>query len=705
MKKRFILEGLCCPNCGAKIEGLINEKTASGKASVVFATKTLVLEGETEQDIQKLYRLSKDIVKAVEPEVSVIEEGCSSGKGHDNCGYCHNDHEHHHEHGENRGKKDIAAVICGAVLALSAVFAEHMGAPMLAYVALYVAAYIAVGCAVLVKSAKNIAHGEIFDENFLMAVASAGAMCIGEFLEGIMVMLLYRIGEALQDKAVAYSRNSISALLDIRPDYANIKTESGIKKTSPDLVSIGDIIVVKPGERIPLDGIVVSGRGSVDTSALTGESVPMYAEQGTEVLSGSINMSGALEIKTTCTYENSTVAGILEMTQHAAERKARTESFITRFAKVYTPIVTVAAVLVTVVPPIFLGDFSDWLYKGLMFLVMSCPCALVISVPLTFFGGIGGASKKGVLVKGGNVFDALAKADTVIFDKTGTLTGGSFQVQEIVPYKKDEKALLEICAYAEYMSNHPIAVSVTKAYGKEISPERITGFEEIAGKGVKAIIDGKTVLAGNSKLVEAGENPENAAVVHIMEEGEYLGYILLCDKVKESAQGIGERLKRLKVRNTVILSGDRVEVCRKVAEETKADSFFGELLPGEKAEYIEKLKADSRGVIFVGDGINDAPALALADAGIAMGKFGSSAASEAADVVLMTDKPSGVEEAIKTARKTLRVAKQNIVFALAIKVAVMVAGLFGIANMWAAVFADVGVCFLAILNSMRMLKK
>ena len=574
--------------------------------------------------------------------------------------------------------------------------------------AAFLVPYLLIGWDVLWKAVRNIAHGQIFDENFLMSIATIGAFVLGEYPEGVFVMLFYQVGELFQSYAVGKSRRSITQLMDICPDYANVRRDGELVQVEPDEVHIDDVIIVKPGEKIPLDGIVTSGTSSLNTAALTGESLPRTVCQGDEVISGCVNMEGLLEIKVTKEFGQSTVSKILELVENSSAKKARTENFITKFAKYYTPCVVLGAVLLAILPPLLLGlSWSEWIERALIFLVISCPCALVISVPLSFFGGIGGASRQGVLVKGGNYLEALSKAETVVFDKTGTLTKGVFDVTAIYPVNCDEKELIEYAALAESYSDHPIARSVKDAYGKPIPQERISDVKELAGRGVSALIDGKQVFAGNDKLMkEAGveyREETNGTAVHVAVDGKYMGHLLISDRIKEDSAKAIQDLKSAGIKNTVMLTGDEKAAGEAVANALKLDKVYTKLLPAEKVERVETLLAEKSGgtLVFVGDGINDAPVLSRADVGIAMGAMGSDAAIEAADIVLMDDKPSKIAAALKISRKTMRIVWQNIIFALAVKLAVMVLGALGVANMWEAVFADVGVCVLAVLNSMR----
>lgn len=580
-------------------------------------------------------------------------------------------------------------------------------------IALYLISYIIVGGDIVKRAVRNIFKGKVFDENFLMSIATIGAMLIGEYPEGIAVMLFYQVGELFQSYAVDKSRRSIADAMDIRPDYANVKRGDEVIKVDPDEVQIGDIIVIKPGERVPLDGKVIEGNSMVDTSALTGESVPREVEVGHEILSGCINVNGVITAEVTKEYGESTVSKILDLVENASSKKSQSEQFITKFARYYTPIVVIIAVFLAIIPPLVIdgATFSDWIYRALTFLVVSCPCALVVSIPLSFFGGIGGASRKGILVKGSNYLEALAEAEIIVFDKTGTLTKGVFNVQEVHPEGVSKEELLELTAYAESYSNHPISNSLKQAYGKEIDNGRISNVEEVSGHGVIATVDGKKVSAGNIKLMKklnipCYEGEVVGTVVHVGIDDKYAGYIVIADEAKEdSARAIME-LKEAKIKQTVMLTGDTKNVASKVAKQLGLDKVYSELLPGDKVEKVEELLAQKSAkgkLAFVGDGINDAPVLARADIGIAMGGLGSDAAIEAADVVIMTDEPSKIATAIKVSKKTLRIARQNTVFSIGIKIIVLILSAFGIATMWAAIFADVGVTIIAVLNAFRAL--
>ncbi|WP_195560907.1 heavy metal translocating P-type ATPase [Anaeromassilibacillus sp. D41t1_190614_C2] len=607
-------------------------------------------------------------------------------------------------------KKTLVRIILSAVLLVAAALIPVDGIVKLV---LFLIPYAVIGWDVLWKAIRNIAHGQVFDENFLMAIATVGAFALGEYPEGVAVMLFYQVGELFQSYAVGRSRQSIAALMDIRPDYANIEQDGKLVQVDPEDVAVGDTIVIKAGEKIPLDGVVLEGSSAVDTAALTGESLPRDVNPGDDVVSGCINQSGLLKVRVTKVFGESTVAKILDLVENSSSKKARAENFITRFARYYTPVVVIGAVLLAVLPPLlFGGDWSDWLQRALIFLVISCPCALVISVPLSFFGGIGGASKQGILVKGSNYLEALAKTETVVFDKTGTLTKGTFQVTAVHPDRISEGELLELAAMAESYSEHPISRSLREAYQKPVDASRVTDVEEISGHGVRAKVDGHDVYAGNGKWMDRiGVSWRNChrtgTVVHVAVDGEYAGHIVISDAVKPDAAAAIEALKREGVKKTVMLTGDVKAVGEAVAREIGIDEVHAELLPGDKVDQVERLLKNTSGkgkLAFVGDGINDAPVLSRADIGIAMGGLGSDAAIEAADIVLMDDKPSKLAVAVRISRKTLRIVRQNIVFALGIKLLFLALGAFGMANMWEAVFADVGVSVLAILNASRALR-
>ena len=579
---------------------------------------------------------------------------------------------------------------------------------------LFIISYLIVGLSILKKAVRNIFRGKVFDENFLMAVATLGAFGVGEFPEAVAVMLFYQIGELFQSYAVDKSRKSISSLMDIRPDYANVLRNGKEEKVDPDEVKIGETIVVKPGEKIPLDGTIIEGTTMLDTKALTGESVPVEAKENDEVLSGSINESGKILVKVSKEYGESTVSKILDLVENASSKKSKSENFITKFAKYYTPTVVIIAVILAIVPPfIFKGtSFTEWIYRALSFLVVSCPCALVISIPLSFFGGIGGASKMGILIKGSNYLEALASTEIAVFDKTGTLTKGVFEVQKIETNNIGRDELLEIAAYAENYSNHPIAKSIKNAYKKDIDTNRIKNIKEISGHGISVTVDDKNVLIGNEKLMEENKikytkSEDIGTILYVAINNEYKGLIIISDEIKEDSKGLVKNLKNLGVRKTVMLTGDKKTVGEDVGEKLGLDEVYTELLPDGKVEKVEKLmqeKTEKCKLIFVGDGINDSPVLAMSDIGIAMGALGSDAAIEAADVVIMTDEPSKIADAISLSRKTMKIVKENIVFAIFIKVLVLVLTAVGLSTMWEAVFADVGVSIIAIINALRMLK-
>ena len=579
---------------------------------------------------------------------------------------------------------------------------------------LFIISYLVVGCEILKKAVRNIFRGKVFDENFLMAVATIGAFAIGEFPEAVAVMLFYQVGELFQSYAVDKSRKSIASLMDIRPDYANIEKDGKIEKVDPDEVKIGDIIIVKTGEKIPLDGVVVEGRSSLDTMALTGESVPRVVKTEDEVLSGCINKDGLLKIRVTKEFGESTVSKILDLVENASSKKSKSENFITKFAKYYTPTVVIIAVLLAFIPPIILKDFSTfsvWLYRALSFLVVSCPCALVISIPLSFFGGIGGASKMGILIKGSNYLEALANTEIVVFDKTGTLTEGIFEVQDIYAEGIEKDELLRIVAHAENYSNHPIAKSVKKAYNKEIDENIIKNPQELSGKGIWARIDEKDILVGNEKLmleekIDFKKCDEVGTILYVAIDKKYVGYVLIADKIKQDSSKTIRELKAMNIKETVMLTGDKKEVGEYVAKKLNMDKVYTELLPDGKVEKVEELlkqKSEKGKLVFVGDGINDAPVLTISDIGVAMGGLGSDAAIEAADIVIMTDETSKISKAINLSKKTMRIVHENIIFAIFVKIAVLVLTAFGASTMWEAVFADVGVSVIAIINALRML--
>mgnify|MGYP000914938993 FL=1 len=687
---QLTLEGLNCANCARKIEEKVGKMEGVKESNLNFTTTTLNVKLERKVKEEHAINEIKKIVEALEPHVKVEKK--VSGKTN-----------------VQRAKFEVKpTLIIGTILYLIAVIGDFKGALALI---LFVASYLLIGGKVVLTAIKNIARGQLFDENFLMTVATIGAFSISEYPEAVAVMLFYEIGETIQGYAVNKSRSSISSLMDIRADYANIIIDGKEKKVSPETVKVEDVILVKPGEKVPLDGVVIEGESFIDTSALTGESVPRKIVPNDEILSGGINTSGLLKVKVTKKFGESTVSRILEMVENAASKKADTEKFITKFAKVYTPIVVVLAILIAVIPSIFIKDalFSTWLYRALVFLVVSCPCALVVSVPLGFFAGIGGASKKGVLVKGSNYLELLKDLETVVFDKTGTLTEGVFSVTEINTNGIDKEKLIEVAAMAESFSNHPIAISIIKEYGKEIDKEVIKEYKEISGHGIKAVINNEEVLVGNSKLMNEfnilyNEVDSIGTVVYCAINGEFKGSIVISDKIKENAVEALINLKKAGVKKTVMLTGDNKKTAYKVGEKINIDEVHSELLPLDKVREVEELlkRSNKNGKLaFVGDGVNDAPVLARADIGIAMGGIGSDAAIEAADIVLMKDDINALVDAINVSKKTNKILWQNIVFALGIKILVMVLGTFGIANMWTAVFADVGVTIIAIINSTR----
>ena len=695
-KKVLLLEGLDCANCALKIENKVNQLDGVKNASVDFTTGKLVLESNS-RDIVNIIQTTKALIKKIEPDVIVKDESDKLEKGHE------------HADGES-AKQLLKLAISGILFAVALVFSLPNQLEFL----LYIIAYLIAGGEVVLRAIKDIRNGQLFDENFLMSIATIGAFAIGEYPEGVAVMLFYQVGEFFQNMAVNRSRKSIADLMDIRPDYANLKVGNELKKVAPDDVKIGEFIVVKPGEKIPLDGSIVAGMSMVDTSALTGESVPREVEAGSEVYGGFINKNGLLTIEVKKEFGESTVSKILQLVENASSKKAPTEQFITKFARIYTPFVVIAALALALIPPLVIdgATFSEWIYRALVFLVISCPCALVISIPLGFFGGIGGASKNGILIKGGNYLEALNNVDTVVFDKTGTLTKGVFKVTEINPINGISKEeLLESAAHAENYSNHPIAQSIMKAYGKEIDKNGINGHEEIPGLGIKVNVNGREILAGNASLLTNKKiafdlNDDVGTIVYIAIDGLYAGSIVISDEIKQDSKNLIRGLKEIGVKKTVMLTGDNKKVGDKVGEQLGLDVVYSELLPDQKVEKLELLykeKATKGCTVFVGDGINDAPVLARADVGVAMGGLGSDAAIEAADVVLMTDEPSKLISAIKISKRTRSIVLQNISLAFIVKGVVLVLGAGGLATMWEAVFADVGVAIIAVLNAMRVM--
>ena len=753
---KLILSGLTCANCANKIETRVNSINGVKEATLNFTTSTLIIELNGERHNDDVIAEAKGIINKLEPGVKVFNKNennivtkevnkCTSGTcsienksdkenhNHDNNhshsnlrgesnenshehshGHSHDHshgHSHDHSHGEAVSLKENMRLIIGAIVYAIALISTEGS---ILSVVLFALSYVLVGGEVVLTAIKNILRGEVFDENFLMTVATLGAFFVGEFPEGVAVMLFYQIGEVFQSYAVNRSRKSITSLMNIRADYANILKNGKEEKVNPETVNIDDVIIIKPGERVPLDGTVLDGTSFVDTSALTGESVPREISIGEDILAGFINTNGVLKVKVTKNFKESTVSRILELVENASNKKAPTEKFITKFARIYTPIVVFSALALAIIPPLVIKDasFYDWIYRALIFLVVSCPCALVVSIPLGLFAGIGGASRKGILVKGGNYLEALKDVNTVVFDKTGTLTKGVFKVTEVNNIDIPKEELIKVAAISESLSNHPIAQSIIKEYGKEIDSNELSDYEEISGHGIKVTINNSQVLIGNYKLMEKFEIKYNninsiGTIVHVAINNEYKGNIVISDEIKESSKSAIAGLKSIGVSQTVMLTGDNKSVGEKVASLVGVDKVFAELLPGDKVDKVEELienNSTEGKVIFVGDGINDAPVLARADIGVAMGGIGSDAAIEAADVVLMKDDPEALVTAIKVARKTNKVLWQNIIFSLGVKVLVLLLGAFGIANMWEAVFADVGVTVIAVINSTRCLK-
>ena len=724
----LFIEGIDCPNCAAKIERRLNTLERIKAATVDFLGKRVIVESENfSQD---------ELAEFIQAEVNKIEDGVtiSTKKLHAHShshshSHAHiHDHSHSHAHGEEDTDKTKKKLLIGGILFVLGIFIpKTLFIPKLS---VFLASYFIIGGDVLLSAVKNILKGQVFDENFLMAVATVGAFAIREYPEGVAVMLFYQLGELFQGIAVNNSRKSIIALMDIRPDYANLKTDTGIKKVNPEKIKVADIIVVKPGEKVPLDGKIINGNSTFDTSALTGESLPREAKTGDNVLSGFINKTGLVEIEVAKVFSESTVSKILNLVENASSKKSKTENFITKFAKYYTPAVVITALIMAIFPPLLISGatFTDWIYRALIFLVISCPCALIISIPLGFFGGIGGASKHGILVKGANYLEALNDVESIVMDKTGTLTKGVFKVTEInvennvkindfENNKTDltQSLLLKYAAHIEKFSNHPIAQSIVSEYENSIgkTDENIVkDFEEISGFGIKANINNHQILAGNSKLMNSEnirfDKKENlGTVVYIAFDRQYIGNILISDEIKEDSPKAIRGMKENGIKEIVMLTGDNNAIGKNIAQKLGIDKVFAELLPNQKVEKLEeiyKTKSEKGKVVFVGDGINDAPVLARADIGIAMGGVGSDAAIEAADVVIMNDEPSKIVTAMKIARKTKTIVWQNITLAFAIKLIVLILGLFGDATMWEAVFADVGVALLAVLNATRVLK-
>lgn len=726
LKQELILEGLNCAHCTIKIEDRVNKLENVINAVLNFSTKILTLEIHQDGDANQILSEATQIIKKLEPHVVVkkIEPRVLKLANAETITATNSEILENRER-INKKRFHIARFTIGTSLFIIGLLFQF--APMVE-LAVFLTSYLLVGGDVIIKAIRNLMQGQLFDENFLMGIATVGAFAIGEYPEGVAVMVFYQIGEFFQDAAVDHSRKSITALMDIRPDYANLKVGDDYKQVIPESVLVGDIILIKAGEKVPLDGKVLSGHATLDTSAITGESLPRDVEAGDGILSGTINQNGLLTVEVTKTFGESTVSKILDLVQNASNRKSPTENFITKFARYYTPAVVLIALAMAVIPPLVISGatFSQWIYRALVFLVVSCPCALVISIPLGFFGGIGGASKAGILMKGSNYLEALNQVDTVVFDKTGTLTKGVFNVTKVVAVNGDSTndELLEIAAYAEVFSNHPIATSIVKAYGKAIDQKTIVAFKEISGHGLVATVSGKAVLAGNSKLMaleniefkatigadgigEIRGTHETGTIVHIAVDRQYAGYIVIEDVLKDDAHQAIQALRQQGVKQIIMLTGDRKSVGDKIGQALGLDAVYSELLPDQKVEKLEMIEAmvQNKGkVVFVGDGINDAPVLTRADIGIAMGGLGSDAAIEAADVVLMTDEPSKVATAIQIAKRTKQIVWQNIIFAFGVKAIVLILGAGGLATMWEAVFADVGVAILAVLNAMRVLR-
>ncbi len=693
------LEGLNCAGCAAKIEKLTNDIYGVNNATLDFVSKRLKVKIEIEEETKNITNEIKDIVNKLEPDVIVIEK--------DRQDYSYNQG-HSHDH-KGLKKEDLFKIIFSGILFILPWLLKLEGTPKFI---VYLLAYIVVGLEIIIRAFRNLMAGQPFDEYFLMTVATLGAFIIGEYPEGVAVMLFYQIGELFQGLAVNHSRKSISSLLDIKPDYANLEKNGSVVVVNPAEVHVGDYIIVKPGEKVPLDGVIVEGKSSVDTSNITGESVPRTVNTGDIILSGFINNEGLLKIEVTKEFKESTVSKILDLVENASSKKAPTENFITKFARYYTPLVVYTALAIGLIPPLLLGyDIKDWAYRAFVFLVISCPCALVISIPLGFFGGIGGASKVGILIKGGNYLEGLNDVDTMVFDKTGTITKGTFKVTDIIAYNGfTREEVLRLAAYGEVYSNHPIGLSIVEAYGDTIDKGRINDYKEIAGKGIEVNIDGEKVLIGNKKLfadngIPIEELDSIGTVAYIGKGNIHVGTIVVSDELKE---GVAEEIKAIKaqgVKEIIMLSGDNEETAKKVGELVGIDKVYGNLLPQDKVNIFEQIMEENHGkVAFVGDGVNDAPVLARADIGIAMGGLGSDAAIEASDIVIMTDEIGKIATGIAIAKNTKKIVTQNIVLALAIKFIVLILGAFGVATMWEAVFADVGVSIIAILNSIRALK-
>ncbi|MDR1941059.1 MAG: cadmium-translocating P-type ATPase [Endomicrobium sp.] len=699
-RKELLIEGLCCASCADEIEKAVGKIEGITYSRLDFVLKKLIIETES---------YNKDLLEKINNAAGEIELGVSVVSNEEESKKCGCKDCAENEKSSNRAVLYAGVTFFAAALIFGKFFPEWTK------IILFISAYLCIGWEVLLTSAKNLLKGKIFDENFLMSAATLGAIAISQYPEAAAVMLFYKIGMFFEERAVEKSRRSIAKLMDIRPDYANLYKNGEIIKVSPQEISSGDLIIVKPGEKIPLDGIVVEGKSCIDSSALTGESVPYDVEKGSEVLSGAVNLNALLTISVSKSYSQSTVSKILNLVEEAGARKSKTEQFITKFARYYTPAVVFTAAALAFIPPLLFKDalLSDWVYRALVFLVVSCPCALVISVPLTFFAGIGAASRNGILVKGGNYIEALAQSGVFVFDKTGTLTKGTFKVSKLFPNGAITAAeLLEYAAYAESFSTHPIAVSILKAYAKTVDKSKVEIYEEHSGYGISAVVNGKKILAGKYELlknnaVKAGELNLGETAVYIAVDGVFAGAITVEDEIKEDSKKTVENLKKAGIKNIIMLTGDKNSVAYGVAGKIGIDAVYGELLPHMKTEMMEKIKKEHScegKIVFVGDGINDAPVLACADIGFAMGATGSDAAIEAADIVLMTDEPSKTADALAIAKKTKIIVWQNIIFALAVKAAALILGAAGIASMWMAVFADVGVTFIAVMNSLRALR-
>ena len=702
MKKELMLNGLTCAHCASVIDEKVKHIDGVKNSNLNFTNKKLSVEIDCDNE-EKIIKNIIDIINDTEPGLDIQIEGQREIK-----------EDKTQKSIKNNEKLNLLKIIAGVIVFIFAFYEEIAGRENKYSLLIFLVAYLLVGSDVLYKALRNITKGRIFDENFLMSVATIGAIAIGEPSEAVGVMLFYKIGEYLQELAVGKSRKSISELMQIRPDMANLKLGNTIKVVNPEDVNIGDYIIVKPGEKVPLDGVVIEGSSMMDTSALTGESVLRTVKKGDNLLSGFINKNALLTVQVTKDFSESTASKILDMVENASSKKSKTENFISVFSRYYTPIVVGLALLIAILPPIFMqgATFSEWIHRGLIFLVVSCPCALVLSIPLSYFSGIGVASKQGVLIKGSNYLEALRYVDTVVFDKTGTLTEGVFDVVKVKPVNISEDELIKFASIAEVNSNHPIAKSILNYYNKEINLNNIEEYEEIASHGIRVKYENNIILAGNEKLMASNnikieKSTDVGTVVYIAINNEFKGYIVIADKIKTDSEEAIRLIKEQGIKETVMLTGDNKEVANSVAKKLKLDKVFSNLLPNEKVEKIEELyknRTEKEKIAFVGDGINDAPVLARVDVGIAMGGLGSDAAIEAADVVIMTDEPSKIAQGIKISKKTYKIVWQNIIFALGIKIIVMVLGATGIASMWDAVFADVGVALIAVLNAMRIMK-